>query len=95
VIVGAPSSATLIEYLEAQTPIILGIGRHGNQVGHAVVITAAIFTGDRKGNPKLKKVILRDPSPEYRDTLGKRELLAADYESAVYHVVLDTIPTRD
>jgi hypothetical protein len=56
---GAPDPATLVDELNNQRPVLLGYAA-GLNVGHAVVATAAGFTGGTD-YPRLQSVVVRDP----------------------------------
>ena len=82
---GPPSIDGLTKSLEQDSPVIIAIHPPGTVVGHAVVVTAAIFRGTRS-NPELVKVIVRDPAQTvFR---GKRELSAAEFHNTRFHLVL-------
>ena len=82
---GPPSIDDLTKSLEQDSPVIIAIHSPGTVVGHAVVVTAAIFRGTQS-NPELVRVIVRDPALPFFG--GKRELPAAEFRNTGYHLVL-------
>ena len=69
--------ATVINDLDKKWPLIVGLeGARGAATGHAYVLTAAYFTPDENGKPKIYRVVLRDPFPGYQSRI---ELDAAEF----------------
>jgi len=90
---GPPQPGLLHTYLRNRTPIILAVTYPGAPIGHAVVATGAVFRINEAGL-FVEKVLVRDPSPAFAATNGKRELTAGEYSNTMAHIVLDVVKKR-
>ena len=77
---GPPNLDFLIESLQQNRPVILAYSNPGNNIGHAVVATAAICRDTSSGR-ELIKIIIRDPNPG----TGKRTLDSAEYKNVMFY----------
>ena len=84
---GPPPAGFLIQSLSEYRPVILGCRNAGSDIGHAVVVTAAIYR-DAVAGPELIRVIVRDPAPGQ----GKRILSAEEYQMSLFHAVFKATP---
>jgi len=87
---GRLQEGLLYSYLKNQSPLILGVTYPGAEIGHAVVVTAAIFKITEAGL-ELQQVVIRDPSPEYAAQKGKRLLTPEEFAGAVFYCVVDVV----
>lgn len=90
---GPPQAGMLYSYLRSRTPVILGVNYPGASIGHAVVVTGAVFRVNEHGLG-LEKALVRDPSPEFASTRGKRELTAEEFGNTQMHFFLDVVRQR-
>lgn len=60
--IGSDAEAIVAD-LDARWPLIVGLHRDGQEIGHAYVMTAAAYQLDASGSPQLTSVVLRDPWP--------------------------------
>jgi len=80
----------LYSYLKTQSPLILGVSYPGADIGHAVVVTAAVFkTGDAV--LELREVVIRDPSPQFAAQKGKRTLTPQEFADSMFYCVVDVV----
>jgi len=84
---GPPSFETLKMLLDSDTPVIIGIDYPQSEIGHAVVVTAVVYELTPEG-PIVHRYLVRDPSPDYASTNGKRELSADEFNRVFQHYVI-------
>ena len=84
---GPPSFETLKEYLDNQTPIIIGITNSDGDTGHAVVVTAVIYELSRSV-PRIRRIQVRDPAPFFQAMEGKRTLTPGEFACVSHFVVI-------
>ena len=87
---GPMQQGLLYSYLKNQSPLILGVNYPGASIGHAVVVTAAIFKISDAGL-ELKEVIVRDPWPGHATQKGKRKLTPEEFANAMFYCVVDVV----
>jgi hypothetical protein len=80
----------LYSYLKNQSPLILGVSYPGASIGHAVVVTAAVFKVSDAGL-ELKEVVVRDPWPDLAAQKGKRKLTREEFANAMFYCVVDVV----
>jgi len=90
VVQGPMQQGLLYSYLKNQSPLILGVSYPGASIGHAVVVTAAVFKVSDAGL-ELKEVVVRDPSPELAAQKGKRKLTREEFANAMFYCVVDVV----
>jgi hypothetical protein len=90
VVQGPMQEGLLYSYLKNQSPLILGVSYPGAPIGHAVVVTAAVFKVSDAGL-ELKEVVIRDPSPELAAQKGKRKLTREEFANAMFYCVVDVV----
>ena len=90
VVQGPMQQGLLYSYLKNQSPLILGVSYPGASIGHAVVVTAAVFKVSDAGL-ELKEVVVRDPSPELAAQKGKRKLTREEFANAMFYCVVDDV----
>ncbi len=88
---GPPSFELMQTQFERNLPLIVGYHVPGQSVGHAAVVTAVIYEL-RAGRPHVLKILVRDPSPLYHGTGGKRELSRAEFDQIFVHYLV--IPSQ-
>ncbi len=93
VVAGHPKAGLLYSYLRGRMPVILAIQSTGATVGHAVVVTAAVFKTTPHGL-EIREVVIRDPSPEFASTSGRRTLSEAEFSSTGWYVLVDVIRSK-
>lgn len=76
---GAPPVSLLLDEMDRREPLIIGY-RSGPNMGHAVVVTGAVYSQTPQG-PMIHKIIVRDPWPsdENRATNGRVEYDAREF----------------
>lgn len=87
---GPPQLGMLYSYLRSRTPVIVAVRYPGAAIGHAMVVTGAVFRISSDGLV-LEKVNVRDPNPELASSKGKRELTPEEFRNTGEHVVLDVV----
>ena len=87
---GAPQLSTLTLSLKNKTPVILAISYPGQDVGHAVVITAVHLEASSEGK-EVTRVIIRDPAPMFSSQKGKRVLTPDEFNNAMWHIIVDSL----
>ena len=87
---GPPSLEQLRSQFNRGIPLIIGYDVPWQSVGHAAVVTAVIYR-ERDGGSEIVKVLVRDPSPAYRATLGKRELTPAEFRQIFVHYFVTSL----
>lgn len=92
-IMGPPQPGLLYSYLDSGTPVILAIPNPGLSIGHAVVATGAVFK-ITESELELMEVIVRDPSPHFSSTKGKRVLTPDEYSRTSSYFVVDVVSQR-
>jgi hypothetical protein len=90
VVPGPMQEGLLYSYLKNQSPLILGVSYPGASIGHAVVVTAAVFKVSEAGL-ELKEVVVRDPWPDLAAQKGKRKLTREEFANAVFYCVVDVV----
>lgn len=90
VVPGPMQEGLLYSYLKNQSPLILGVSYPGAQIGHAVVVTAAVFKISDAGL-ELKEVVVRDPWPDHAAQKGKRVLTREEFANAMFYCVVDVV----
>jgi hypothetical protein len=90
VVPGPLQEGLLYSYLKNQSPLILGFSNPGMNVGHAVVVTAAIFRMSDVGL-ELLEVVVRDPWPDFAGQKGKRTLTREEFANAIFYCVVDVV----
>ena len=90
VVPGPMQEGLLYSYLKNQSPLILGVGYPGASIGHAVVVTAAVFKVSDAGL-ELKEVVVRDPWPAHTAQKGKRTLTRDEFANAMFYCVVDVV----
>lgn len=90
VVPGPMQHGLLYSYLKNQSPLILGVSYPGASIGHAVVVTAAVFKVSDTGL-ELREVIIRDPSPDLAAQKGKRRLTREEFGNASFYCVVDVV----
>jgi hypothetical protein len=63
------SAKQIIDDLAYKYPLVVGIDNPGSKIGHAYVLTAIFFNGDKEKNIYPVMVTLRDPWPGSPDRL--------------------------
>ena len=87
---GSPQLSTLTLSLKNKTPVILAISYPGQDVGHAVVITAVHLEASSAGK-ELTREIIRDPDPSLSSQKGKRELSPDEFKNSMWHIIVDSL----
>jgi hypothetical protein len=87
---GPPQPGLLYSYLRSRTPLILALTYPGTSIGHAVVLTGAVFQVMDEGLG-IELANVRDPDPSFANTSGKREITPEEYNSIACHFVLDVV----
>lgn len=87
---GPPQPGLLYSYLRSRTPLILGLTYPSANIGHAVVLTGAVFQ-IRDDGLDIEHVNVRDPDPGFAATSGKREITPDEYRNMSCHIVLDVV----
>lgn len=90
VVPGPMQEGLLYSYLKNQSPLILGVSYPGASIGHAVVVTAAVFKVSDVGL-ELKEVVVRDPWPDLAAQKGKRKLTREEFANAMFYCVVDVV----
>ena len=90
VVQGPMQQGLLYSYLKNQSPLILGVSYPGASIGHAVVVTAAVFKVSDAGL-ELKEVVVRDPWPDLAAQKGKRKLTREEFANAMFYCVVDVV----
>lgn len=90
VVPGPMQEGLLYSYLKNQSPLILGVSYPGASIGHAVVVTAAVFKVSDAGL-ELKEVVVRDPWPDLAAQKGKRKLTREEFANAMFYCVVDVV----
>lgn len=90
VVPGPMQEGLLYSYLKNQSPLILGVSYPGASIGHAVVVTAAVFKVSDAGL-ELKEVVVRDPWPDLAAQKGKRKLTREEFANAIFYCVVDVV----
>jgi hypothetical protein len=90
VVQGPMQEGLLYSYLKNQSPLILGVNYPGASIGHAVVVTAAVFKVSDAGL-ELKEVVVRDPWPDLAAQKGKRKLTREEFANAMFYCVVDVV----
>ena len=90
VVQGPMQEGLLYSYLKNQSPLILGVSYPGASIGHAVVVTAAVFKVSDAGL-ELKEVVVRDPWPDLAAQKGKRKLTREEFANAMFYCVVDVV----
>ena len=90
VVQGPMQEGLLYSYLKNQSPLILGVSYPGASIGHAVVVTAAVFKVSDAGL-ELKEVVVRDPWPALAAQKGKRTLTQKEFADAMFYCVVDVV----
>ena len=90
IVPGPMQEGLLYSYLKSQSPLILGVSNPGASIGHAVVVTAAVFKISDAGL-ELKEVVVRDPWPDYAAQKGKRKLTPEEFANAMFYCVVDVV----
>jgi len=90
VVQGPMQEGLLYSYLKNQSPLILGVNYPGGSIGHAVVVTAAVFKVSDAGL-ELKEVVVRDPWPDLAAQKGKRKLTREEFANAMFYCVVDVV----
>ncbi len=85
---GPPSFDLMKHQFEMGMPLIIGYSIPGQEVGHASVVTAVIYEW-QNGQPRILKILIRDPSPWFRQSGGKRELIAAEFDQIFVHYLVN------
>ena len=84
---GPPQVRELTELLRSETPVIVFYQPDDATVGHAVIVTAVITEATAHGE-HLVRLVVRDPWPDFRDSLGKRTMLPSEFQTIwAYYVV--------
>ncbi|WP_197439570.1 papain-like cysteine protease family protein [Calycomorphotria hydatis] len=89
--IGPPSLELMSLQFEQKTPLIVAYKNPGLSVGHAVVVTAVIYEQTRHG-PRIVKVLVRDPWPDFRSSSGKRELSFEEFQRIETYLLV--LPVR-
>lgn len=76
--------ARLIAQLQNEVPVLVGYFPNGARVGHAVIITAVVIE-DTPTGPKLIRVIVRDPWPDYARDQGKRIMTPSEFDTIQHY----------
>jgi hypothetical protein len=93
VVEGHPQAGLLYSYLRGRIPVIIAIQSTGAQVGHAVVVTAAVFKTAPHGL-EIREVVIRDPSPEFASSSGRRTLTPAEFNRTFAYVLVDVVRSK-
>lgn len=84
---GPPQVAELSNLLTGETPVIVCYTPHDAAVGHAVIVTAVLTEATPRGE-HLVRLVVRDPWPDFRASMGKRTMLPSEYQTIwAYYVV--------
>ena len=89
---GPPPKELLIRELKHNTPVIVGYPVQGRRIGHAVVVTAVICERTDSGT-KLRRIMVRDPSPHFAEQEGKRRLSMQRYRRIEAYYTLTALPS--
>lgn len=84
---GPPQVGELTELLRSETPVIVCYQPDDATVGHAVIVTAVITEATARGE-HLVRLVVRDPWPDFRASMGKRTMIPSEYQTIwAYYVV--------
>jgi hypothetical protein len=84
---GPPPQAMVLESLRTAHPIIVAMQQQGVPVGHAVVITGAVYQ-DLPSGRIVHSLLIRDPDPSFASTYGKRKLSGEELQSISQYILI-------